>query len=370
MPSKNVALQNDAGVLQQEAGFGYLGRFLFESSIDALTAKAGGGRTGATLMTSMFNRVSTVASAADSCVLPAAFQGMAIAVINDAALSMQMFAQGSDTINAIAGATGVPQMTKSLVWYTCLTDGAWNANGIGSGYSGANVTYSFADAQTAFAGGGQASATAISVSTARFTTVASAGDSAKLMAAAPGLVVTVINSGTNLLNLFPQTGEQINNLGANIAFAIPVDGVIDLFCTASGVWHTLGTVTAANQSYGAASNTTGFTATGAQITGGAVEVTLDLTGSIGSNQSLTMPTVAALVTAMTVAGVNPGIGVTYELNIIARSASNTWTVITNTGWTLQGTMTVTTQMRKFYVSLTSLTAATLRSIGTFTVGAA
>lgn len=51
-------------------------------------------------------------------------------------------------------------------------------------------------------------------------------------------------------------------------------------------------------------------------------------------------------------------------------AANAWTVTTNTGWTLTGTMTVQTQMRKFYVTLTSLSAAVLRSIGTFTIGAA
>lgn len=362
--------QNDAGLSQQEAGFGFLDRFWMESAIDLLTAKAGGGRTGATKITSMFNRVSTAATAADSLVLPVALQGLSLAVLNDAANPVQVFGQGSDTINAVAGATGVPQMGKSLVWYTCHTGGAWIANGLGSGFSGANVTYSYADGQTALAGGGQAGATPVNVSTARFTTVATAGDSCMLMTAAPGLVVTIINAGAQILNVFPAVGDNINSLGSNLPFALPPGAVCDFFTTVAGTWHALGSVTGPQQAYNSASNTTAFGLSGAQISGGSVVVALDLTGSLGSGQALTLPTVAALVTALTAAGLNPQAGMSYELDIIARSAANAWTVTTNTGWTLTGTMTVQTQMRRFYVTLTSLTAAVLRSIGSFTIGAA
>lgn len=363
MPSKNVLLQNDPGTPQQEAGFGFNGRFWFESSVNALAAKAGGGRTGATLITSMVNRISTVATALDSCVLPPAFEGLCIAVLNDTANALQMFAQGSDTINTVAGATGVPHMNKSLVWYTCHIDGAWVANGIGSGFSGANVTYSYADGLTALAGGAQVGATLVNVSTARFTTVASAGDSGILMTAAPGLVTTVINAGVNIMNLFPAVGDQINSLGVNNALAIPAGAVVDLYCTVTGLWHSIISATAPNQAYNAKSNTTAFALVGADITGGVAEVTVDLTGTLGGNANVQLPTVAQLVAAMTVAGINPQPGMTYELDIIQRSAANTWTVTTNTGWTLTGTMTLgNVTMRKFYVTLTSLTAAVLRSI--------
>lgn len=370
-----AGLQNDSGVIQQEAGFGYDGRFWTESISDGVTAKAGGGRTGALPITSMFNRIATVASVADSCVLPPIAQkvGLTICILNDASNSLQMFADGSDTINAVAGSTGVVQMGKSVVWYTAISPGKWHAQGLGSGFSGSNQTYSFQENLTAFAGGGQGSATPVTSSTARFTTVASAGDSAILMTAAAGLLITVINAGAQILNVFPAVGDQINSGGANVAFAIPAGGICDFYTTAAGVWHALLSAPGgAQQVYNSAGNTTAFTATGANICGGTVEVTLDLTGALGGNANLTLPTVANLVTAMTVAGLNPQAGMTYELNIVSRAAANTWTVTTNTGWTLTGAMTVgpTGQMRKFYVTLTSLTAAVLRSIGTWTLGAA
>jgi hypothetical protein len=129
--------------------------------------------------------------------------------------------------------------------------------------------------------------------------------------------------------------------------------------------------TAPNQAYAAvATVAASITLTGAQITGALSEVTVDMTGAQAGAVTLTLPTVSQLIAAMTVAGINPQPGLSYELDIIARDASHTYTVTTAAGWTLTGTMTVTTQMRKFYVTLTTLSAAVLRSIGTFTVGAA
>lgn len=367
-------LQNDAGTVQQEAGFGFDGTFWCESSFDGVTATAGGGRAAAKKIAAMYTRFSTVASAGDSAVLPPIVQklGLTVCIINDGANAMQVFADGTDTINGIAGATGVPQMTKSVVYYTALSTGKWHAQGLGSGFSGANQTYSFSEGLTAFAGGGQGSATQIVNGTARFTTVATAGDSAKLMTAAPGLAITVINNGAQIMNLFPATGEQINNLGANIAFAIPSGAAADFYCTLAGTWHSIMSSTAAQQAYVAVSTNTGFTLTGAQIAGGTTYVFLDLTGSLGGNANVQLPTVAALVTAMTVAGVNPAAGMSIELVVCERSAANTWTITTNTGWTLTGTMTLGASgvTRKFILTLTSLTAATLTSLGSFTLTAA
>ena len=80
----------------------------------------------------------------------------------------------------------------------------------------------------------------------------------------------------------------------------------------------------------------------------------------GSTPSLTLPTVAALVAAF------PGlqVGSSYVLRVI-NSNSGTATVVTNTGWTTSGTLTLATNTtRDFLVSMTSLTAATITSIGT------
>jgi hypothetical protein len=96
---------------------------------------------------------------------------------------------------------------------------------------------------TALAGGGQAGTTHIL--TERFnrvTTVASAADSVKLPPAVPGIDMFVCNSAaTNSMNVFPATGEYINALGQNAAFAVAANKAVHLFCTTPGIWNAITT---------------------------------------------------------------------------------------------------------------------------------
>lgn len=93
---------------------------------------------------------------------------------------------------------------------------------------------------TAKAGGGQAGATALPSDINRITTVATAGDSAVLPASVPGMEVTVCNAAAaNSMNLFPATGEQINVLGANAAFALAAGKTAVLSCAVAGQWHAI-----------------------------------------------------------------------------------------------------------------------------------
>ena len=95
------------------------------------------------------------------------------------------------------------------------------------------------------------------------------------------------------------------------------------------------------------------------------EVTLNMAGAITGASNAQLPTVANLLSNMG----NPIALQTYKLRIIngGGSGPGIWTVTTNTGWTLTGTMTIPVGgWREFYVALTSLTAATLQSIGTGT----
>lgn len=82
------------------------------------------------------------------------------------------------------------------------------------------VTGSGVNSITAFAGGGQASATALTRNTSFVTTVASSGDSVRLPTAALSLSVVVYNLGANSLNIFPVSGSAIDALGANVAYSL------------------------------------------------------------------------------------------------------------------------------------------------------
>lgn len=227
------------GAWYAEVGGGFSAGMFTESSKDNITAFAGGGQTSAVALTTQTVRVTVVASSGDSVKLPASAPGLELIIINHGANTLQVYGAGTDTIDDVATATGVSQMVSSMCIYTCATAGAWYSNGLGTGYSGSLPTESFKDNITAFATGGQASATQMTTVFNRFTTVASAGDSAKLPVSAGGLNITVANASANSMNVFPQTGDQINALGVNVAFAVGAGKSASFGCAGAGTWHSI-----------------------------------------------------------------------------------------------------------------------------------
>jgi hypothetical protein len=119
-----------------------------------------------------------------------------------------------------------------------------------------------------------------------------------------------------------------------------------------------------------APTTNNLNLTGANISGGSILTVLNLTAVLAAGATATLPTVAQLVAAMETAGITPVAGSSYELDMINSSTGDfAWTVTTNTGWTLTGTLTVAQYtLRRFILTFTSLSAATLQSIGTYSVG--
>src|SRR5258708_2371366 len=71
------------------------------------SAFAGGGITNAYQLRAANTEFSVVATGGDSCLLPPSYPGLRCLIVNNGAASLQVFARGSDTINATAGATGV-----------------------------------------------------------------------------------------------------------------------------------------------------------------------------------------------------------------------------------------------------------------------
>lgn len=212
---------------------------LNESNTDTVTAHAGGGQAQATPLTKEINRVTVVATAGDSVLLPPSANGLTIMVINHGANPMQVFGSGTDTINDAAAATGVSQMQGSLVIYTCVTAGAWYTEGLGTGYTGSFPTVSTINGLVAHAGGGQALATPCTAVMNRFTVVATIGDSGLLPVAVAGLQISVANAAANSMNVFPSGADQINALGASAAFAL-AGGKTALFeCYVAGQWHAI-----------------------------------------------------------------------------------------------------------------------------------
>lgn len=97
------------------------------------------------------------------------------------------------------------------------------------------------DALTANAGGGQANGVTLAdYSLNKFSTVASAADSATLPKAKQGDIRIVKNgAAANSMNIFPASGEAINAIAADGAYALAVTKTVIFICFTDGLWDTI-----------------------------------------------------------------------------------------------------------------------------------
>lgn len=91
---------------------------------------------------------------------------------------------------------------------------------------------------TAFAGGGQGSATQTAHGFNEITVSATAGDSVKLPAAADGGVVIIKNDGATAADVYPATGDTINDGSANAAIRIAPGNEIAFRAVDATNWET------------------------------------------------------------------------------------------------------------------------------------
>lgn len=90
-----------------------------------IVARAGGGKASATPTTSGNVLVSTVATAADSILLPSPRAGDIMWIRNAGSNALQAFAAGTATIDGAATGTGVSLTNGKHYMLTCYADGAW-----------------------------------------------------------------------------------------------------------------------------------------------------------------------------------------------------------------------------------------------------
>lgn len=100
----------------------------FSSAANGLVAHAGGGQGSATKLTAAVNRVVTVATAADSVLLPAAKKGARVVAINAAAANaMNVFPTTGDAIDAGAANAAKSVAAGKACTFYCAVDGTWNS---------------------------------------------------------------------------------------------------------------------------------------------------------------------------------------------------------------------------------------------------
>lgn len=206
-------------------------------STAGITAGTTQTQAGATALTTYLNLVSTNATAGNGVLLPPSFAGAEAVVINGTANALQVYGTGSDTVNGATATVGVSQPANSVYTYRAAAAGAWFSSA-GGNYAGALPLSSTANGLTAHSGGGQGSALPLTASINRVTTVAAANDSVLLPASIPGSQIMVVNAAAaNSMNVFPQTGDAINALAANTAFAMAANKTANFICAVAGTWN-------------------------------------------------------------------------------------------------------------------------------------
>lgn len=108
-------------------GAGAVGNFPTVTAQDQMTAHAGGGQGAATAITTMIARFTTVATAADSSVLPAAKAGLQITVSNAGANSMNVFPAVGDQINALGVNAAFALASGKTATFTAAANGQWHS---------------------------------------------------------------------------------------------------------------------------------------------------------------------------------------------------------------------------------------------------
>jgi|SRR5579871_3678427 len=222
------------------------GSYIFESAATGITAGTTRTQAGATALAQEVNRVDTSTAPTagsllgDGVKLPASAAGLTVLVWNNTNNPVQLYGTGSDTVNGVVGSTGIAIPANGVYLAVCAAAGAWIVDGTGMGNASGFATETSVDSITAHAGGGQGSAVLLTAMMNRVTTVGSANDSVLLPVSKPGMNITVTNAAAvNSMNVFPQSGDAINALSANAAFAVAAGKTATFYCYTAGQWHTI-----------------------------------------------------------------------------------------------------------------------------------
>lgn len=279
-----------------------------ESPADALTA-VGTTQGTALALTKQINRITTstaTTSPFNGATLPASAAGLEIEVINSSANPVQVYGLGADTINGQANTVGVTQPANSVVEYSCTVAGSWFAEGIGIGFSASFPTDSFTDGITAFAGGGQGSATPLTSEINRLTVVANNGDSALLPASAGGMGIIVINHGAKSAQIYGTGSDTIDDVASGTGVAQMTGSVAFYFCPVAGKWYSNGIGTGYTGSLQTLSFADGLTAAGSsQATGLQLAASINRLTTVAAGTGANLPANAAGLEIMVInAGAN------------------------------------------------------------------
>ena len=100
-----------------------------------------------------------------------------------------------------------------------------------------NIKKSATNGITAFATGGQASAVELTTDINEVSVCATGGDSTKLPAGIAGMEIMVVNHGAAAMDLFPASGDYINEAAVNTAVSIAINATAVCYCYVADYWE-------------------------------------------------------------------------------------------------------------------------------------
>jgi hypothetical protein len=308
----------------------------------AATVTAGTTRTqaGATVLTKEINMVttSTAPSAGsllgDGVALMTAAAGLETIIINNTANVIQVYGVngGSDTINGVAGSTGIAIPPNSVEIFFAVATGAWSIDA-GVGSSGQLPVVLSLSAITAGTTRTQAGATALTADYNRVDTStapaagAILGDGVKLPASAAGLDIIVVNNTANPIQVYGAGTDTINGVTNTVGVAQSPNSVVLYVCAAAGTWQSegLGTGFSSGLQTQLANDAMTAHAGGGQGSATAIKsmiarFTTVANGTFGTNDSAVLPASAAGL----------------EITVINAAAANTMDVFPASGENING----------------------------------
>lgn len=194
---------------------------------------------------------------------------------------------GVTSITGTTNQVAVSAATGAVILSTPSTFIAPGTIASTSSLAAGTLFYEGTSTSVSAAGATQGTATALTNSYNVVTTVAASTGVIFPTPAIAGLIITVVNKGANILNIYPAVGGTIDSAGVNTAVTLPVNGVATYQSSSTTQWYSI------NPSIRAG--------TGISVTYGNGITTVTNTGVAGSVNKLFSNTASLTVT-------NPGAG--------------------------------------------------------------
>ncbi len=199
------------------------------------TASSSGTQAQATQLTTIFCDVNVVGGSGYSVKLPPAAAGRNISLKNNGVNPLAVFPYTDDTIDSGVKDASITIQPGASRTFSAEDSTNWETN---QSITTGMPTFTSTTGITAYAGGGQTNAVALTTYYNNVTVCATANDSVKLLTAVAGTIQVVTNNGATSLAVFPYSGDTINGGTVDTAINMPSGTTLEFYSVSGTNWVT------------------------------------------------------------------------------------------------------------------------------------